>query len=79
MTDPLDHLESYKALMQVQGATDALLCKAFPATLWKAAHAWHSRLSPHSINSFRKLERAFLAYFDTYHRILQVADSLFSV
>ena len=35
--DPLDHLESYKALMRIQGTTDALLCLTFPATLWKSA------------------------------------------
>lgn len=38
-TDPLDHLESYRAFMQVQGATDALLYIALPVTLRKAACA----------------------------------------
>ena len=33
ITDSLDHLESYKALMRIQGTTDALLCLAFSATL----------------------------------------------
>ena len=32
-TDPLDHLESYKVLMMIQGAPDALLCIAFPVIL----------------------------------------------
>lgn len=38
-TDPLDHLESYKALMQVQGTSDALLSVSFPAKLHKMAQA----------------------------------------
>ena len=40
-TDPFDHLESYKALTTIQGATDALLCIDFSATLRKAARAWY--------------------------------------
>ena len=36
-TDPLDHLGSFKAHMMIQGASDALYCLAFPATLKKAA------------------------------------------
>ena len=31
--DPLDYLEVYKSCMWIQGATDALLCIAFFATL----------------------------------------------
>ena len=36
-TDPIDHLESYKALMMIQRAIDVLLCIAFPTTLRKTA------------------------------------------
>lgn len=32
-TDPLDHLESYKALIKIQSTFDALLYIAFLATL----------------------------------------------
>ena len=35
-TDPLDHLESFKALMLLHGATDGVMCRAFLATLQKA-------------------------------------------
>lgn len=78
-TNPFDHLESYKALMQVQGATDALLCIAFSATLRKVAHAWYSRLPSRSIDSFQQLKKTFLAYFDACRKIFWVADSLFFV
>ena len=32
-TDPLDHLESFKTLMLLHGATDGVLCCAFLVTL----------------------------------------------
>lgn len=63
--DHLDHLESYKAFMRVQGITDALLCIAFPAMLHKSARAWYSWLESRRIGFFRQLEKKFVAYFDT--------------
>ena len=31
--DPLDHLESFKTLMHLQGVVNEIMCKAFPTTL----------------------------------------------
>ena len=31
--DPLDHLESFKTLMYLQGVPDEIMCRAFPTTL----------------------------------------------
>ena len=31
--DPLDHLETFKTLMHLQGVTDEIMCRAFPTTL----------------------------------------------
>ena len=31
--DPLDHLETFKTLMHLQGVADAIMCRAFPTTL----------------------------------------------
>ena len=31
--DPLDHLESFKTLIHLQGVADEIMCKAFPTTL----------------------------------------------
>lgn len=36
-TNSIDDLERYKALMRLQGMSNALLCLAFPITLKKAA------------------------------------------
>ena len=35
--DPLDHLETFKTLMHLQGITDEIMCRAFPTTLKDAA------------------------------------------
>ena len=50
--DPIDHIEGYRALMALQGAFDALLCIAFPATLKKVVRVWFSGLPQRSISSF---------------------------
>ena len=31
--DPLDHLESFKTLMHLQGVLDKIMCRVFPTTL----------------------------------------------
>ena len=35
--DPLDHLETFKTLMHLQGVADEIMCRAFPKTLKGAA------------------------------------------
>ena len=53
--DPLDHLESFKTLMHLQGMTDEIMCKAFPTMLNGPTRVWFSRLTPNSISNFKKL------------------------
>ena len=43
--DPLDHLETFKTLMHLQGVPDEIMCRAFPTTLRGAAIIWFSRLT----------------------------------
>ena len=61
--DPTEHLELYRTLMEVQGASQAILCRAFPLTLVGAIRRWFRRLQPHSISSFRDLNREFTSHF----------------
>ena len=35
--DPLNHLETFKTLMHLQGVPDEIMCRAFPTTLRGAA------------------------------------------
>ena len=53
--DPLDHLETFKTMMHLQGVPDEIMCRAFPTTLRGAARIWFSRLTPNSINTFKEL------------------------
>ena len=40
--DPLDHLETFKTLMHLQGVADEIMCRAFPTTLKSAKRIWFS-------------------------------------
>ena len=53
--DPLDHLETFKTLMHLQGVADEIMCRAFPMTLKEAARIWFSRLTPNSVSTFKEL------------------------
>ncbi|XP_043694184.1 uncharacterized protein LOC122644878 [Telopea speciosissima] len=61
--DPVDHLETFKSLMYLQGASDTIMCKAFPSTLKGSARQWFSHLKPLSLSKFIDLGRAFLTNF----------------
>lgn len=65
--------------MRIQGATNILICIAFPATLRKAAQAWYSQLEPQSIDSFSQLEKRFAAYFSAYRKMPRETNNLFSI
>ncbi|XP_073107292.1 uncharacterized protein [Elaeis guineensis] len=78
-TDPIIHFESYKALVIIQEATDALLYISFLTTLQKAARAWYNGLQLKNIDSFKQLDHSFVAHFSTSRRPSQISDSLFSI
>ena len=43
--DPLDHLESFKTMMCLQGVPDEIMCRAFPTTLKGPARVWFQKLT----------------------------------
>ena len=53
--DPLNHLESFKTLMHLQGVADEIMCRAFPTMLKGPARVWFSRMTPNSISTFKEL------------------------
>ena len=55
LKDPLDHLESFKILMHLQGVTDEIMSRAFPTMLKGPTRVWFSRLAPNSISTFMQL------------------------
>ncbi|XP_019197069.1 PREDICTED: uncharacterized protein LOC109190920 [Ipomoea nil] len=74
-TDPRSHLTRYRAAMMITGATDAILCRGFFATLDGQAHDWFGSLSEGSISTFTDLTKQFLSHFATsIQRKKQIAD-----
>jgi len=63
--DPQEHVDEFISAMVFQGENEAVMCRAFPLTLKKAARRWFASLSQKSINSWRELERSFLNHFTT--------------
>ncbi|XP_058099792.1 uncharacterized protein LOC131244160 [Magnolia sinica] len=61
--DPSEHVESYRSWMQIQSATDTMMCRAFSITLSMSARSWFRQLKPKSIGSFAELSRLFLTQF----------------
>ena len=61
--DPVDHLNSYKNLMELHGYQDPVRCRTFAITLKGPALAWFNRLPLSSISSFRELSIAFVSHF----------------
>ena len=77
--DPLDHLETFKTLMHLQGVPDEIMCRTFPTTLKGAARIWFSRLTPKSINTFKELSAQFTSHFIGGHRYKKSTACLMSI
>ena len=77
--DPLNHLETIKTLMHLQGVADEIMCRAFPTTLKGAARIWFSRLTPNSISTFKELSAQFTAHFIGGHRYKKSTAYLMSI
>ena len=77
--DPLDHRETFKTLMHVQGVPDEIMCRAFPTTLKGPVRIWFSRLTPNSINTFKELSTQFTSHFIGGHRYKRFTACLMSI
>ena len=77
--DPLDHLETFKTLMHLQGVPDEIICRAFPTTLKGHARIWFNRLTPSSINTFKELSAQFTSHFIGGHRYKRFTACLMSI
>ena len=77
--DPLDHLESFKTLMHLQGVVDKIMCTAFITTLRGPVRVWFSRLVPNSISTFKDLSAQFALHFIGGHRYKKSTAWLMSI
>ena len=77
--DPLDHLETFKTLMHLQGVPDEIMCRAFPMTLKGPVRIWFSRLTLNSVNTFKELSAQFTSHFIGGHRYKRSTACLMSI
>ena len=77
--DPLDHLETFKTLMHLQGAVDEIMCRAFPTMLKGPARVWFNRLTLNFISTFKELSAQFTAHFIGGHRYKKSMACLMSI
>ena len=77
--DPLDHLETFKTLMHLQGVADEIMCRAFPMMLKGVARIWFSRLTPNSVRTFKELSTQFTVHFIVGHRYEKSTACLMSI
>ena len=77
--DPINHLESFKTLMHLQGVADEIMCRAFPTTLKGPGRIWFHRLTPNSISTFKKLSAQFASHFIKGHRYKKSTACLMSI
>nr|GEW00146.1 reverse transcriptase domain-containing protein [Tanacetum cinerariifolium] len=63
MGDPEDHVKSFQAATQVERWAMPTWCHMFNSTLIGAPRVWFDELPPESIDSYKDLKAAFLAYF----------------
>ncbi|GKV40125.1 hypothetical protein SLEP1_g47794 [Rubroshorea leprosula] len=77
--DPDEHLHTYQAIMRIQNANDAMMCKVFPATLKSIARRWYHKLPRHSIDSFSQLAKSFSNKFASQREIKRTATELMQV
>ncbi|XP_059669890.1 uncharacterized protein LOC132315551 [Cornus florida] len=77
--DPLDHLETFQALMHLHAMPDEIMCRAFPTTLKGSARVWFNKLKPGTIETFEELSKGFVGHFIAGQRHRRPATYLLTV
>ena len=61
--DPLDHIDFFKTLLNLQRTPDEVMCKSFLTTLKGVFWIWFSKLALSSIANFEQLHDYFVRHF----------------
>jgi hypothetical protein len=77
--DPLNHLESFKTVMCLQGVPDEIMCRAFPTILKGPARVWFKKIAPSSVGSFAQLSRLFFNHFIDGQRYGRLTTHLLNI
>ena len=78
-TDPVEHVSHFNQRMVLHSKNETLMCKVFPSNLGPVAMRWFDGLGAGSIDSFKKLTRAYGSRFITCSRVPWSLDSLLSM
>ncbi|GFZ08659.1 hypothetical protein Acr_20g0004670 [Actinidia rufa] len=74
-TDPMDHLDSYKSLMSLQGYSDEVMCKAFSATLKGPAMSNRQKNASHLFTVHQKETESLKDFVKRFNQaVLDVED-----
>lgn len=63
--DPIDHVQMFQSYMHYLGASDTIICRAFPTIFRMIVLDWYATLKPNSIRSFKEFSHEFIFYFAT--------------
>ena len=66
-------------LIHLQGASNEIICRAFPTTLKGPVRIWFSRLTPNSISTFKDLSTEFALHFIGGHRYKNSTSCLMNI
>ena len=77
--DPLNHLETFKTLIHLQGVADKIMCRTFFTTLKGAARIWFSRLTLGSISTFKELSTQFTSHLIGGHKYKKSTACLMNI
>ena len=75
----MDHQESFKTFMHLEGVVDEIICRAFPTMPKGLVRVWFSRLVPNSIRTFKELSAQFASHFIGGHRYKKSTVCLMSI
>ena len=78
-SDPVEHVNHFSQKMAIYSKDKALVCKFFPSSLGPVVMRWFNGLRANSIESFKKLTRAFGARFITCCRVPRPLGSLLTI
>ncbi|KAK3008068.1 hypothetical protein RJ639_013511 [Escallonia herrerae] len=77
--DPMEHLARFTSCMNLNLVPNQIMCRAFPVTLKRAAHAWFQHLTPHSISCWAQLAESFRGNFLTSRIQRKNSSALFRI
>jgi hypothetical protein len=61
--DPIEHLDDFRAHLDLLRESDEVACRAFPLRLSRSARGWFQNLPSKSVNNFNDFGKMFLTQF----------------